>query len=183
MNAAAAGKQKMIEKLIKKVVEDAEKRAEGIIEKAEEELRELFAAEKKKIDREYEEKLRLEKERTDGANERKVAGFRMEREKELLALKNGFIEAVMNKLEERFNASLNEDMRDVVASFCRDINEKNCTVTVPESAGDVVVTGMNTVKDRDLKNAFIVSSGKWKVVFDWDRIKATMGDDLREKIG
>ncbi len=173
----------MIDKLIQKVVEDAEKKAEEIIEKARKELRELFAAEKEKIDREYEEKLRSEKERIDRENERKVAGFRMEREKELLALKNSYIEMVMKKLEEKFNASLNEDIWDVVASFCRDMKEKNCRVTVPDSAGDVEIAGIKVVKDRNLKDAFVVSSEKWKIVFNWDRIRTTMGDELKEKIG
>lgn len=173
----------MIDKLIQKVVEDAEKTAREIIEKAEQELHQLFAKEKEKIDKEYEEKLRSEKERIDREYERKISSFRMEKEKELLALRNGFIEEVMKNLEERFNSSLNEDIWDVVASFCRDIKNKNCTVIVPESAGDVEVPGLKIVKDRNLKNGFIVSAERWKVVFNWNRIMSTMGDELREKAG
>lgn len=173
----------MIEKLIKKVVEDAEEKAQEIIEKAENECLELFALEKKAIEREYGDRLRLEKERIDGENARKIAGFRMESEKELLALKNSFIEEVMKKLEKRFYASLNEDIWDIVASFCREIKEKNCRVTVPESAGDVEISGVKVIKDRDLKDAFIVSTEKWKIAFTWDRIRDVLGDELRENIG
>lgn len=173
----------MIEKLIKKVVEDAEKKAESIIKKAEEELQELYLAGKEKIDREYEDKLRFEKGKTDRENERRVSGFRMDKGKELLALQNGFIEEVMKRIEERFNDCLNENIRDIIASFCKDIKEKDYVVTVPESSGNLEIKDVKIEKDKNLKNAFVVSSGKWKIVFNWDRIKITMGDTLREKIG
>jgi vacuolar-type H+-ATPase subunit E/Vma4 len=173
----------MLEKLIKKVVEDAEKRAEDIIKKAEKELQERYSVEKEKIDKEYEDKLQVEKEKVDKEEEKKFSSFRLEKEKEVLSLQNTFIDTVMKKIEERFNEHINKNMKDIIVFFCKDIEEKNSFVKVPESAENFEIKDIKVEKDKSLKNGFIISSGKWKIVFNWDRVKAAMADRLREKIG
>ncbi len=173
----------MIEKLIEKVVEDAEKKAKDLIRKKEKELQERYSAEKEKIDKEYEDKLQAEKEKIDKEEERKFSSFRMEKEKEMLALQNSFIEKVMKKTEERFNNYLNENIRDIIVSLCKKIKGKGYRVTVPESAGDFDIEGVKVERDKNLKNTFVISAEKWKVVFNWESVKNAMGDSLREKIG
>jgi vacuolar-type H+-ATPase subunit E/Vma4 len=173
----------MVEKLIKKVVEDAEKKAEDIIKKAEKELQECYSAEKEKIDKEYEDKLQAEKSKVDKEEERKFSSFRMEKGKEVLALQNTFIDKVMEKIEERFNGYLNKNMKDMIIFLCKGIGEKDFVVRVPESAENLEIKDIKVEKDRNLKNGFVVSSGKWNLVFDWESVKTTMADRLREKIG
>ncbi len=172
----------MIEKLIKKIIEDAEKKAEGIIRDAEKRLQELYAAEKDRIDREYVDRLRFEKEKIDSGNERRISTFRMDKEKEILAMQNGFIENVMKKMEEMFNSYLRENTGAIIASICEKMKEDDYTVTVPESS-IIEIKDAKIKTDANLKNAFVVDAGKWKVVFNWESIKNTMGDTLREKIG
>jgi|GEM_PF-961672 len=174
----------MIDKLIRKVIEDAKKEAEDTVLKAKEETGEKFRAEKEKIEREYDRKLAAAKERIDRESERKLSGFRMDKEKEILALQNSFIEEVLKIEEEKFREYLNRNMKNIIASLCRDTGKNNLVVRVPESAGEM--TGMKDVKierDRRLKDSFVIAAGKWKVVFDWERVRMTMEEDLRKKIG
>ncbi|MDD3726614.1 MAG: hypothetical protein PHI44_05405 [Candidatus Ratteibacteria bacterium] len=171
----------MLDKLIKKVVEDAEKKAEGLIEEAEKELEAMYLAEKMAIEKEYEEKLQTEKNRIDRNAERKISAFVMEKEKELLALKNGLIDEVMKKLEERFNEYLKENMKGLITSICKDIDkEKEYVVKIPAEA-DIYVDGIKIEKDNKLKNAFVIVAPEWDIVFNWESIKASIGDTLREK--
>ena len=172
----------MLDKFIKKVIEEAEKKASDIIREAEEELEARYNAEKVTIDKEYELKLQAEKEKIDKEMERGISTFVMEKEKELLALKNKFIDEVLKKIEERFNDYLRENMKEIIISVCRDINEKDYIVKVPADS-DVTIEGMKIEKDSSLKDAFVVSSSDWDMVFNWEKIKASMDDVLREKIG
>jgi len=172
----------MLEKLIKKVIEEAEKKASDIVREAEEELEARYSAEKVAIDKEYELKLQAEKEKIDREAERSISAFVMEKEKELLALKNNFIDEVLKKTEERFNEYLKENMKEIIISVCRDISEKDYIVKIPADT-DITIEGMKIERDSSLKDAFIISSSNWDMVFNWEKIKASMEDILREKIG
>jgi len=172
----------MLEKLIKKVIEEAEKKASDIVREAEEELEARYSAEKVAIDKEYELKLQAEKEKIDREAERSISAFVMEKEKELLALKNNFIDEVLKKIEKKFNEYLKENMKEIIISVCRDISEKDYIVKIPADI-DITIEGMKIEKDSSLKDAFIISSSNWDMVFNWEKIKASMEDVLREKIG
>jgi len=173
-----------MDKLIKKVIEDAEKKAEWIIGKAKETLNEKFAVEKEKIEKEYERKLLDAKNKIDKEREIKLSRFRMEKEQELLALKNSFIEEVLKAEEKKFNEYLNKNMKDIIISACRDLGGKNCVVKIPESAGDMPeIKNVRIEKDKTLRDAFVISCEKWSIVFNWESVKAAMADELREKAG
>ncbi len=173
-----------MDKLIKKVIEDAEKKAKGIIGKAKETLNEKFTAEKEKIEKEYEVKLFSAKARIDRENEIKFSRFRMEKEQELLALKNSFIEEVLKAQERKFNEYLNKNMKDIIISACRDLGGKNYTVKIPESAGDMAeIKDVKMEKDKMLRDAFVISAEKWSIVFNWEHIRVMMEDELKEKAG
>jgi len=173
---------KMLDKLIKKVIEDAEKKASDIVREAEKELEARYSAEKVAIDKEYELKLQAEKEKIDREAERSISAFVMEKEKELLSLKNNFIDEVLKKTEERFNEYLKENMKDIIISVSRDIKEKDYIVKVPADT-DITIEGMKIEKDSSLKDAFIISSSNWEMVFNWEKIRVSMDDVLREKLG
>ncbi|MBN1444962.1 MAG: hypothetical protein JW957_02495 [Candidatus Omnitrophica bacterium] len=173
-----------MDKLIKKVIEDAEKKAEGIIGKAKETLNEKFAAEKENIEKEYEGKLRDAKNRIDKESEIRLSRFRMDKEKELLALKNSFIEEVLKVEEKKFNEYLNKNMKDIIVSACRELGGKNYTVKIPESAEDMAeIKDVKIEKDKTLRDAFIISAEKWSIVFNWEHIRVMMEDELKEKAG
>ena len=119
----------------------------------------------------------------DGDNERKLSNFRLDREKKLLALKNQFISEAMKKTEEKFNEYLNGNMKEIIVSLCKDMKEKDFKVKVPVSAGKLEIKDIKTEEDATLENAFVIESGKWKVLFGWSGIRTTMEDLLKEKTG
>lgn len=173
-----------MDKLIKKVIEDAEKKAEGIIGKAKQTLDEKLTAEKEKIESEYEEKLLDAKNKIDKESEIKLSRFRMDKEKKFLVLKNSFIEEVFKAEEKKFNEYLNKNMKDIIISACRDLGGKNYTVKIPESAGDMSeIKDVKIEKDKTLRDAFVISAERWSIVFNWEHIRVMMEDELKEKAG
>ncbi|MCM8761997.1 MAG: hypothetical protein NC929_01585 [Candidatus Omnitrophica bacterium] len=174
---------KMLDKLIKKVIEDAEKKAADIIREAKEELEERYAAEKNIIDKEYELKLQVEKEKMERENERKISAFVMDKEKELLALRNSFIDEVLKKVEDRFNEYLNRNMEEIIKSFCKEIKEDDYKVRIPADK-DIHIDGVFKIeRDDSIKNGFVIFSSKWEVVFNWESVEKSIEDILREKAG
>ena len=172
----------MLDKLIKKVIEDAEKKADDIVREAEKELEERYTAERSVIDKEYELKLQVEKEKIDREKERKIDSFIMGREKELLALRNTFIDEVLKRVQGKFNDYVNKNMKEIVNSFCKDIKEKDYKVRVPADA-DVHIEGVKVEKDTSIKDGFIIFSSKWEVIFNWESVKKSIEEKLREKAG
>lgn len=170
----------MLDKLIKKVIKDAEKKASSIIEDAERDLEVRYQAERTAIEKKYKEKLREEKTNIDREMELSISSFIMEREKELLALQNSFIDEILQKVEERFNDYLNKKMKELIIYACRNIKEKEYVVQVPTEA-DIDIEGIKIEKNIKLKAAFIIVSPRWEIVFDWKSINASIGDILREK--
>lgn len=171
----------MLDKLIKKVIDDAEKKAKDIIEKAEMELEERYLTESRVIEKEYEEKIWREKDEIDREVERSISAFVMEKEKEILALKNSFIDEVLKKTEERFNEFLRENMKEIIKSLIKDIKENDYVVRIPQDA-DVNIEGVKIEKDNNLKNGFVVVSSGWDIVFNWESIMTTLEETLRSKI-
>lgn len=170
----------MLDKLIKKVIKDAENKASDIIENAEKDLEAKYLTESMVIEKEYKEKLQKEKNKTDREMELQISSFVMERERELLALKNSFIDEVLNKVEERFKDYLNKRMEELIVFVCNEIKEKEYIVQVPTEA-DIDIEGIKIEKNIKLKAAFIIVSPRWEIVFDWKSINASIGDILREK--
>ncbi|MCM8778081.1 MAG: hypothetical protein NC905_07495 [Candidatus Omnitrophica bacterium] len=173
----------MLDKLIKKVIEDAEKKADDIIREAKKELEEKYTAEKKLIDKEYELKLQVKKEEVDKEKEREILNFIMEKEKELLALKNSFIDEVLKMVENRFNEYLNRNMEEIIKSFCKEIKEDDYKVRIPADK-DIHIDGVFKIeRDDSIKNGFVIFSSKWEVVFNWESVEKSIEDILREKAG
>ncbi|MCX8082347.1 MAG: hypothetical protein N3D17_02965 [bacterium] len=171
----------MLDKLIKKVIEDAENKALNIIEEAEKEIDERYKAEKESIEKEYEIKIKKYQEEVDREMERKITAFVMEKDKELLAIKNSFIDEVLKNVEDKFNDYLMKNMKDVIVSVCKDIKEKEYVIKVPAGA-DIKIDGVKIEKDSSLNNTFIIVSDNWDIVFNWDNVKSSIEDNLRERI-
>jgi vacuolar-type H+-ATPase subunit E/Vma4 len=165
----------MVDKLIEKVIEDAEKKKEDILQKAREELQKRWDAEKEKINQEFEKKLLAEKEEIDKTAEMEIVSVRMDAEKKLLAVKNSLIEEVEKKIGKQFNNYLNENMKDIISLVKKQLGSEEINIKVPEGKD-------GGQKDESLKNAFKIEGEKWEIVFGWEQIKSTMTEELKQKI-
>ena len=150
----------MVEKLISKLIEEAKGKAEEIFEKGKKEFEEKFKIEKEKLDIEFEEKLKLEKKKIDSEIERGIINFKIEKEKEILAIKNKIIDEVIEKV-------------------LSNLNEKDVEIFVPE--GQKINLKYKVVNDKNLKNSFRIKSKLWEIEFSWDSIKTIFEGFIKEE--
>jgi V/A-type H+-transporting ATPase subunit E len=169
----------MVEKLISKLIEEAKGKAEEIFEKGKKEFEEKFKIEKEKLDIEFEEKLKLEKKKIDSEIERGIINFKIEKEKEILAIKNKIIDEVIEKIKDRFNLFLNENMEEVIEKILSNLNEKDVEIFVPE--GQKINLKYKVVNDKNLKNSFRIKSKLWEIEFSWDSIKTIFEGFIKEE--
>ena len=172
----------MVHKLIEKVLEEAQGKGENILEDARKKLEGLWAEKERCIEKEYEEKLKDAQAGIENKLNAELVNYRLEKEKELLAAKNGFIEDVFAKAKERFDRYLSEHFDEVVKSALDDLDFDTCTVRIPQDAGfraDAKYSGKITVeKDPDRKNSFLLQTDNWEFDFSWDSLELTFRDEV-----
>ncbi|MCM8766524.1 MAG: hypothetical protein NC816_01275 [Candidatus Omnitrophica bacterium] len=159
----------MVEKLIKKLIEEAEKKAEVILEQGRKDFEKKLNLEREKIEREFEEKFQNQKNKIDLEIEREIISFKIEKEKEILLIKNRIIEDVVEKIEEKFNQFLNENMEVIIEKVLSNLNEKEVEIFVPE--GKKIDQKYKVITDKNLKNSFKIKSKLWEIEFSWASIK------------
>jgi V/A-type H+-transporting ATPase subunit E len=169
----------MVEKLIDKLIEEAKKKAEEILKKGKKEFEEKLRIEKEKLDNEFEEKLKFEKKKIDSEIEKEIINFRIEKEKEILAIKNKIIDEVIEKVKNKFNLFLNENMEQVIEKVLTNLNEKDIEIFVPE--GQKINLKYKVINDKNLKNSFKIKSKLWEIEFSWESIKTIFEGFIKEE--
>lgn len=168
--------------LIKKIMEEAEEKSKTIIEEAKNFLNSEWEKEKNKIDREYEEKEKRLKKVIDSEISNDIVNFRIEKNKEILSLKNELIERCEEEIENKFNEYLNKNMGKIISSLLSKVDDKKeLKISIPENA-DVKIDGYDIVKDKKIKDKFLIQEEKWDIEFSWDIIKKVFGERLRKEI-
>jgi len=171
-----------MENLIKKLMEEAEEKRKKIIEEAKSFLNAEWEKEKNEIDREYEEKEKQLKKGIDSEISNEIVNFKIEKNKELLSLKNEMIEKCEEEIEKKFNEYLNKNMEKIVSSLLSKVDDKKeVKVLIPENA-DVKLDGYDIVKDKKIKDKFLIQGEKWDIEFSWDVIKKAVGEKLRMEV-
>lgn len=171
-----------MENLIKKIMEEAEEKSKIIIEEAKNFLNSEWEKEKNKIDKEYEEKEKRLKKVIDSEVSNDIVNFKIEKNKELLSLKNELIKKCEEEIEKKFNKYLNKNMGEIVSLLLSKVDDKKETkVLVPENA-DVKLDGYDIVKDKEIKDKFLIHGKKWDIEFSWDIIKKAVGEKLRREV-
>ena len=173
----------MVKNLTDKIIRDARDRAEKFVKEAEEKLEKMLYDREKIISKEYAEKLAEAEKSADREAEKEISNFRLEKGKEILERKNRLIKEVMEKLEEKFNLYLKDNMEGIIAGLAKEINEEDYTVKVPETSGDISIKGVRVEKDGKLKNAFIFEGKSWSLLFNWERFSGAVSGYVREKAG
>ncbi|MCM8785465.1 MAG: hypothetical protein NC827_06220 [Candidatus Omnitrophica bacterium] len=169
----------MVEKLIKKIIEEAEKKAEIILEQGKKEFEKKLKIEKEKLEKEFEEKLQKEKDKINLEIEREIISFKIEKEKEVLSIKNKIIEDMIEKIKERFNKFLNENMEAIIENLLSNLSEKDVEIFVPE--GKKINQKCKVINDKNLKNSFIIKSKLWEIEFSWENIKNIFEPFIKER--
>lgn len=167
----------MVEKLIKKIIEDAEKKKEEIIKEAKEKAEKLWEERKKKIDEEFEKKISEEKERIKSEIFSDITNFRLEKKKEFLSAKNQIIEKVMEKIEKKFKDYLSENFQKIVENIIKMAGDEEFLIKIPEDM-DLKVEKGKIVKEKGIVNGFIIESKNWDIKFDWENIKLNFEKEL-----
>lgn len=171
-----------MENLIKKIMEEAEEKRKKIIEEAKNFLNSEWEKGKNKIDKEYEGKEKRLKKVIDSEISNDIVNFKIEKNKELLSLKNELIKRCEEEIEKKFNEYLNKNMEEIVSSLLSKVDDKReIKVLVPENS-DVKIDGYDIVKDKEIKNKFLIQGKKWDIEFSWDIIKKVFGERLRKEI-
>jgi len=172
----------MVKNLTEKIILEAQKKADSTIKKAEHHLEKMLFEKKEIITKEFEQKLAYAKNRIDQQVEREISNFRMEKEKEILDWRNRMIKEVMTKVEEKFNRFLADNMKDIIAGFTKEIEEKGCIVKVPETAQNIKIEGVHIEVDPQLKNAFRIEGKNWHLLFNWERFSLSISGHIKQKV-
>lgn len=173
----------MVKNLTDKIVQDSRKKAEGIIQEAEKKLEKMLQEKKEAISKDYAQKLAEAKKRIDAATEREISNYRLGKEKELLACKNGMLQDMIKKIEEEFNLFLGGNLQGIITGITKGIKEKDCVIKVPETSADITIEGFKVEKDAKLSNAFLLEGKNWSLLFNWERFSAAISDYIKEKTG
>lgn len=169
----------MVEKLINKLIEEAKKKAEEILEKGKKEFEKKVEIEKEKLEKEFEQKLQEEKKKIDLEIEREIISFKIEKEKEILSIKNKIIEDVIDKIRENFNQFLNKNIETIIEKILSNLNEKEIEIYLPE--GEKINTEYKVITDKNLKNSFIIKSKFWEIEFSWENIKKIFEEFIKQQ--
>ena len=171
----------MVEKLIKKIIQDAEKKKEQIIKEAEERAEKLWEEKKKKIEEDFEKRLMEEKDRIKREILSEIINFRLEKRKEFLSVKNEIIKKVMEKIEKKFKDYLSADFQKIVENVIKRIKTEEFLIRIPQNI-DLKVERGKVVKDKDLADGFIIEGKKWDIKFNWEGIKLNFEKELISEI-
>lgn len=170
-----------MEKLIKKIIEEAEEKSRKIIEEANNHLESEWKKKKKEIDLEYEKKIELMKKNIDREISNDIVNFKLEKQKDILAAKNELIRECEEKIKGKFNQYLNENMQQIIKSILSKTDEKDLKIFIPEDK-ELKVDGYTVEKKKDIKDKFQMEGKKWSIEFSWDIIKNLAGQELRKNI-
>ncbi|HOM27701.1 MAG TPA: hypothetical protein PKV21_09405, partial [bacterium] len=150
-----------------------------IIENGKKEFEEKLAIEKEKLEREFEEKLKIEEKKIDSEIEREIINFKIEKEKEVLSIKNKLIDEVIEKVGEKFNMFLNENMEEVIKKVLSNLKEKDIEIFIPE--GKKINLNYKVINDKNLKNSFRIKSKSWEIEFSWESLKNIFEGFIKEE--
>ena len=174
----------MVEKLIEKVIKDAEEKKERIIKEAENKLADLWAKEKEKIENEFKERIETEKRKIRKYIETEIGSFKLDKEKEILYLKNNIIEEILKKIEIKFNKFLEENIESIVKNIFEKIEDGEYNLKIPNSYNFVIDNPskkINIIKS-DIENSFIIEGKNWDITFNWNNVKVVFQNELIEEI-
>lgn len=171
-----------MENLIKKIMEEAEEKSKIIIEEAKNFLNSEWEKEKNKIDEEYKEKEEKLKKGIDSEISNEIVNFKIEKNKEILSLKNELIEKCEEEIEKKFNEYLNKNMGKIISSLLSKVDDKKeIKVLIPENS-DVKLDGYEIEKNKEIKDKFLIQGKKWDIEFSWDVVRNAVGEKLRMEV-
>lgn len=173
-----------MDKLISKVIKDAEERAEEIAREAEEELEEKLAAKKKEVEEDFDMKLKAAKSLIEKNSLMEIANKRLTHEKELLAIKNSYVENVLEKLESNFGKFLTDDMEQVLSTFTGEIGDMEYTVTIPDNDKIEIdeTRFKKIIRDKSIQNGIKIETADWDLFFNWQKVEDVIGEELRKLV-
>ncbi|MGB9677667.1 MAG: hypothetical protein ACPLZ9_03525 [Candidatus Ratteibacteria bacterium] len=169
----------MVEKLINKLIQEAKKKAEEIIEKGKKEFGDKLKIEKERLESEFEKQLNIEKKKIDSEIEREIILFKIEKEKEILAIKNEIINEVLEKVSEKFNVFLNENMEEIIKKILNNLKEEDIEIFIPE--GKKINLNYKVISDKNLENSFRIKSKKWEIEFSWESLGKIFEEFIKEE--
>jgi len=120
------------------------------------------------------------KNEIDKEIENEIINFKIEKNKEVLLLKNQLIEKVEEKIEEKFNQYLNQNIEKIILDLLIKLQNSEVKILVPENI-DINI-GKQVRKEKNIKNKFLIEGEKWDIEFSWEDIKKTIGRDLKKEI-
>jgi len=165
----------MLDKLINRVLKEAEKEEARIIAEAESQTTSLWEKEKQQIETEFQNRLQKEKEKVQQRIQEKLSREKLARQKEILKERNRCLEEVLQEVKKNFLAWLEKEEVTFLLRMLKNLDEKNLTVYVPaekkKKFQEMLPESVSVIGKEKIKEGFVIEGPDWDIVFDWEFVK------------
>lgn len=176
----------MVEKLINKIIREAEEKGRSIVEEAGQKLQAAWAKEQARLKEAYQARLEQEKQELQRRTEIETTNVRLQNEQAVLAAKNRYLEEIWKTLEGKFDDFVERHFPSLLQDAVQGLENGSYTVRIPARLDfawkDSTSKKVKVVKDEAVRNGFVIESGPWVLRFNWENIRQVLFSELVEEI-
>ncbi|HOJ40703.1 MAG TPA: hypothetical protein PKX93_04810 [bacterium] len=176
----------MLDKLLARVMEEAEKQSQQILSAAREEAARLLQKKQEEIEEEFRHRLHQEKELLAERYRERLARLKLSGQQEILREKNRCLGEVLEEVKTLFLSWMEEKGPEYLGKLLRQLKGKEESYTVYVPAGKEsryavsLPAGVKLVGQSGLNDGFLVAGPDFNLSLNWERVKDHFYQDLIE---